>query len=327
MTKAIVINDYGDADVLSWQDISLPSLGSQDVLVDNKAISFNMIDTYFRKGLYPMDIPFVLGAEAVGVIKQVGENVTGFSEGDRVACVQPKQGAYAEQRVLDVANLVKVPDDISGEIVAASLLKGMTAQYLLKQTYQVQAGDTIVIYAAAGGVGIITTQWAKHLGATVIAISGSEEKCAIAKSNGADYVISMADTPIDNIADKVKEITAGKGVPVVYDSLGKDTYLASLDCLQARGLLVSYGNATGAVNDVNLLDLAKRGSLFVTRPTLFDYISTPEALAATANDLFDVLQKGIVNVHIGQRFALQDASAAHKAAESRQTTGSTILLP
>lgn len=327
MTKAIVVNDYGSADVLQWQDIILPNLSEHDVLLDHKAIGFNMIDTYFRKGLYPMDTPFILGAEAVGVIREVGSAVSGFKRGDLVATVQPQHGAYAEQRVLPVSCLIKIPDAIDSETVAASLLKGMTAQYLLKQTYTVKAGDTIVVYAAAGGVGSIITQWAKYLGANIIAIVGSAEKVSIAKDNGADYVLSLDKIEIDVIAQKVRQITNGKGVPVVYDSLGKETYIASLDCLQPKGLLVSYGNATGAVDNLNLLDLAKRGSLFVTRPTLFSYIATPETMMATANDFFDVIKQGAVKIHIGQRFALQDAVKAHLAAESRKTTGSTVLLP
>ena len=327
MSKAIVVNQYGDAKQLCWQEIDLPSVQPNEVLIKNKAVGFNMIDTYFRKGLYPMDVPFVLGAEASGDIVAVGADVTGFAVGDRVACVQPKQGAYAEQRIVPAQELIKIPDGIDHDVVAASLLKGMTAQYLLKQTYIVKAGDTIVVYAAAGGVGVILVQWAKHLGATVIAITGSAEKCALAESYGADYSIDMSTTAIDEIPIRVKELTQGRGVPVVYDSLGKDTFVASLDCLQPCGLLVSYGNATGAVTDISLLDLAQKGSLYVTRPTLFHYIATPESMAATANDLFDVIQQGIVKVNIGQRFALKDAAQAHIVAESRQTTGSTLLIP
>ncbi len=327
MPKAIVINHYGDTDQLQWQDIELPSLAPTEVLVENKAISFNMIDTYFRKGLYPMEVPFVLGAESSGNIIAIGSDVKDFAVGDRVACVQPKQGAYAEQRIISTENLIKIPDSIDHETVAASLLKGMTAQYLLKQTYPVQAGDTVVIYAAAGGVGTILVQWAKHLGANVIAITGSAEKCALAKDNGADHTIDMSEISVSEIAGHVRRMTNGQGVPVVYDSLGKDTFIASLDCLQPRGLLVSYGNATGAVTDVNLLDLAQKGSLFVTRPSLFHYISTPKSMATTANDLFEAIEKGVLTISIGQCFALKDAALAHKAAESRQTTGATVLLP
>ena len=326
-TKAIVINEYGDTSAMQWQEIDLPDLQADEVLVKIVTVSFNMIDTYFRKGLYPMEKPFVLGAEAVGVIEAIGTDVIDFDVGDRVASVQPKEGAYAQYRVLNQASLIKVPDNLDDDTVAASLLKGMTAQYLLKQTYQVQAGDTIVVYAAAGGVGSILTQWAKHLGARVIGITSTKEKAALATQQGADFVINTSETPVEKIAEQVLAYTNGQGVPVVYDSLGKDTFYISLDCLQQRGLLVSYGNATGAVSDVNLLELAKRGSLYVTRPILFDYISKPGAMKKVAEDLFAVIEQGIIKIEIGQQFALKDAAQAHLAAESRATTGSTILKP
>jgi len=279
-TKAIVINEYGDTSAMQWQEIDLPDLQADEVLVKIVTVSFNMIDTYFRK------------------------------VGDRVASVQPKEGAYAQYRVLNQASLIKVPDNLDDDTVAASLLKGMTAQYLLKQTYQVQAGDTIVVYAAAGGVGSILTQWAKHLGAKVIGITSTKEKAALATQQGADFVINTSDTPAEKIAEQVLAYTNGQGVPVVYDSLGKDTFYISLDCLH-----------------VNLLELAKRGSLYVTRPILFDYISKPGAMKKVAEDLFAVIEQGIVKIEIGQQFALKDAAQAHLAAESRATTGSTILKP
>ena len=326
-TKAIIVQQYGDVSILQWQDTTLPELGGHDVLVQNHAVGFNMIDTYFRKGLYPAELPFVLGAESAGVVMEVGQSVKHYKPGDRVACVQPKSGAYARHRIVPESDLIHIPEEIDFETAAACLLKGMTAQFLLKQSYKVQAGDTIVIYAAAGGVGSILTQWAKYLGATVIAISGSAEKCQIAKSHGADFTIDMSSVAVADIPLKISELTSGKGVPVVYDSLGQQTFIASLDCLQPRGLLVSYGNATGAVENVNLLDLAKRGSLYVTRPVLFSYVDTPEKLAASATDLFNVVKKDIVSIKIGQRFPLENATQAHLAAESRQTQGSTILIP
>ncbi|MDF1586486.1 quinone oxidoreductase family protein [Marinimicrococcus flavescens] len=325
MSMRIVIHEHGGPDVLKVEDHDPGRPGPGEALVRHSAVGLNFIDTYFRTGLYPPagGLPFTPGNEAAGVVEAVGEGVTEVKAGQRVAYAT-SLGAYAAERVMPAKALLPLPDAIADEQAAAMMLKGMTAQYLLRQTYRVKEGDTILIHAAAGGVGLIATQWAKHLGATVIGTAGSKEKAEIARAHGADYVILYKE---EDFAERVKEITNGKKLPVVYDGVGKATFMGSLDCLRPRGLMVSYGNASGAVDAFNLGILAQKGSLFVTRPTLFGYTSTREELVACASDLFDVVAKGAVKIEINQRFKLAEAADAHRAIESRATTGSTVLLP
>lgn len=326
MATKIVVRACGGPEVLEVIDGDTPAPGKGEIRVRHTAIGLNYIDTYFRSGLYPppMGLPFTPGLEAAGVVEATGEGVDSVKVGQRVAYGTGPLGAYSSSRVMPADKVIAIPDSIADEAAAAMMLKGMTTQYLLRQTYAVNQGDTILIHAAAGGVGLIAGQWAKHLGATVIGTAGSEEKAALAKAHGYDHVILYR---TEDIAKRVKEITDGKGVPVVYDGVGKDTFEASLDCLQPRGLLVSFGNASGAVTGVSLGILAAKGSLYVTRPTLASYTATPADLAACANDLIDVVAKGAVKIEVNQRFPLTEAADAHRALESRGTTGSTVLLP
>jgi len=322
--KAIRFAKPGGPDVLQLEDIELPPLRSGEVRVRHTAIGVNFIDTYQRSGLYPVPLPSGLGLEAAGVVEAAGENVTALARGDRVAYCTGPIGSYAEANNIPADRVVKLPPGISDETAAAALLKGMTAQYLLKRTYAVGRGDAIVFHAAAGGVGLIACQWAKHLGATVIGTVGSEEKAALAKENGCTHVLN---TRSETWAQRVRELTAGQGVPVVYDGIGKDTFMASLDCLALRGMLVSFGNASGAVSPFEPGILSAKGSLYLTRPTLFHYTRTPRELQETADDLFSVILSGAVKIAIHQRFALADARQAHEALHSRATTGATLLIP
>jgi NADPH2:quinone reductase len=326
MATKIVVRECGGPEVLELTEGEVPSPGKGEIRVRHTAIGLNYIDTYFRSGLYPppMGLPFTPGLEAAGIVEAKGEGVDSVEVGQRVAYGTGPLGAYATMRLMPAEKVIALPDAVADETAAAMMLKGMTTQYLLRQTYAVKPGDTILIHAAAGGVGLIAGQWAKHLGATVIGTAGSEEKAALAKAHGYDHVILYR---TEDIAARVKEITDGKGVPVVYDGVGKDTFEASLDCLGPRGLLVSFGNASGAVTGVNLGILAAKGSLYVTRPTLASYTATQADLVACANDLIDVVAKGAVKIEVNQRFPLTEAANAHRALESRGTTGSTILLP
>ena len=326
MVTKIMVRKVGGPEVLEVTEGVVGEPGAGEIRVRHTAIGLNYIDTYFRTGLYPppMGMPFTPGLEAAGVVEALGEGVTNVKVGQRVAYGTGPLGAYCGERVMPAAKVTAVPDSIADETAAAMMLKGMTVQYLLRQTYAVKPGDTILIHAAAGGVGLIAGQWAKHLGATVIGTAGSEDKATIAKAHGYDHVILYRK---EDIAARVKEITGGKGVPVVYDGVGKDTFEASLDCLQPRGLLVSFGNASGAVTGVNIGILAAKGSLYVTRPTLASYTATPADLEACANDLIDVVAKGAVKIEVNQRFDLAQAAEAHRALEGRATTGSTVLLP
>ncbi len=323
MPHAIRIHETGGPDVMRWEEVDVGQPGPGEVRVRNTAVGLNFIDTYHRTGLYPMPLPTTLGMEGAGVIEAVGPKVKGFKTGDRVAYANPI-GAYAEVCVRPVARLVKIPAGVDDRIAAAIMLKGMTAWYLCKRTYKVGKGDTIVVHAAAGGVGQILAQWTKYLGATVIGTVGSDEKAALAKKAGCKHVIV---TSKEDFVARVKEITKGKGVPVVYDGVGKDTFMGSLDCLAPRGYMVSFGNASGAVTQFNPGLLAAKGSLFLTRPTLFNYIATPEDLAAAARDLFAVVKKKVVKISINQTYPLREAAQAHRDLEARKTTGSTILLP
>ncbi len=325
MPHRIVVRAHGGPEVLELESVAAPVPGPGEALVRHRAIGLNYIDTYFRTGLYPppTGLPFVPGNEGAGVVEAVGPGVTEVEPGQRVAYAAGL-GAYAELRTIAADRLVPLPDSVDDATAAAMMLKGMTAQYLLRQTYRVQPGDTILFHAAAGGVGLIACQWARHLGATVIGTVGSAAKAELALAHGCAHVIDYTN---EDFVARVKEITGGKGVPVVYDGVGKATFLASLDCLRPRGLMVSFGNASGAVEPFNLGILSQKGSLYVTRPTLFTYTATRADLLACAGELLDIVAKGAVRVEIHQRYKLADAAEAHRALESRATTGSTILEP
>jgi NADPH2:quinone reductase len=324
MIKAIRFEKTGGSDVLQYVDYDLPPPAKGQVQVRHTAIGVNFIDTYHRTGLYVLPLPSGLGSEAAGVVAALGEGVTNYKIGERVGYCSGAIGSYAQANNVAAEKLVRLPDGISDEVAAAILLKGMTTQYLIRRIHPVKAGETIVFHAAAGGVGQIACQWARHLGATVIGSTTSPEKVELAKANGCAYVLNTKDAGWEK---KVREITGGKGVPVVYDSIGKDTFLAGLDCLQPRGIMVTYGNASGPVDPFPPSMLAAKGSLFVTRPILAHYTSTAEEVQATADDLFKVVESGAVKIAINQRFALKDAAKAHDALTSKKTTGATILIP
>jgi NADPH:quinone reductase len=322
MTHAIRIAAFGGPEVLSWQPIEVPAPGPGEVLLKHTAVGLNFIDVYERTGLYPNALPFGLGREAAGVVEAVGPKVSSLAIGDRVAYVLSSAGAYSQRRVAPADRLVKLPNDIRDSVAAAIMLKGLTAQALLRRTYRVKRGDTVLIHAAAGGVGLILTQWAKHLGARVIAVVGSADKATLVREHGADLVLLVD----DDWVRAARDYTRGQGVAVVYDSVGQATFMRSLDCLRPLGMMVTFGNASGPVPPFAPLELAKRGSLFITRPTLFHYIATRPMLTRAAQELFAVVQQGAVRVHIGQTYALQDAAQAHRDLEARKTVGSTILL-
>ena len=325
MAQAIMVRTLGGPDVLKIEGITLSAPGPGEVQIRQVAVGVNFIDVYFRTGLYKSaeGLPFIPGKEGAGIVTAVGDNVSSFAVGDRVAYAS-SDGAYASERNIEISQLVKVPDDITLETAAAMMLKGMTAQYLLNQTFKVGPETTLLFHAAAGGVGLIAGQWAKALGATVIGTAGSQDKIDLALEHGYDHMINYR---TDNFVSAVKEITGGKGVDVVYDSVGKDTYPASLDCIKPRGLWVSFGNSSGPVEGVNIGILAQKGSLFATRPTLFSHVSTRPALEACANSLFDVVQSNKVRININQTYALADASQAHADLEARKTSGTTLLIP
>ncbi len=322
--KVVKFDTVGGPDVLQYTDGYLAAPGPGEVQIRHHAIGLNYIDTYHRSGLYPLPLPSGIGLEASGVIEELGANVKGFKVGDRVAYGTGPLGAYAEVRNFPANRLVKLPKEIADETAAGMMLKGMTARYLLRATYKVKKGETILLHAAAGGVGQIVSQWAKALGARVIGVVGTEEKMAIAKQQGCAEVINSS---TDNIVARVRDLTDGKGVPVVYDGVGQATFAASLDCLSPRGMLVSFGNASGPVKAFNLGELASKGSLYVTRPTLFNYTSTDEDFQETAEDVLDVVKSGKVKIPVNQKYALKDASQAHRDIEARKTTGTTVLLP
>lgn len=324
MPKAIIIEEFGDAEVLQWRDIPDAQPGPGEVLIRHTAIGLNFIDTYQRSGLYPLEVPSGLGLEAAGVVEAVGSDVDYVVAGDRVAYTSMPPGAYSEQRVYGVDKLVKLPDGIDDRTAAAAMLKGLTAWYLLHRSYKVAEGDSVLLYAAAGGVGLIVSQWAKSLGVNVIGVVSTPEKAALAKQHGCAAIV-MADAA-DFVA-QVRGLTNGKGVAAVYDSVGKDSFVQSLDCLRRHGTMVSFGNASGAVEPFSVLELGKRGSLFLTRPAVFDFIGTPEELRNAAAWLFAVIASGVVSIEINQTWPLAEAAAAHRALEGRQTTGSTILVP
>jgi len=323
MSKAIRIHVNGGPEVMKWEDVPTPEPGPGEALIRQAAVGLNYIDVYFRTGLYKApSMPLVIGQEGAGTVVAVGANVTAVAPGDRVAYAG-SIGGYATQRVISADRLVKVPEAITFETAAAMMLKGMTAEYLVRRTYPVKPGDTIVVHAAAGGVGLILCQWAAHLGATVIGVVSNEEKAALAHANGAAHTV----VGYGGLVAAVKRITGGAMVPVVYDSVGKDTFTTSLDCLAPLGLMASFGNASGPVPPVELGILAAKGSLYLTRPTLATYVAKRADLERSAAELFDVVAQGAVKIQVNQTFALQDAAAAHIALESRQTTGSTVLIP
>lgn len=323
MTKAIRIHETGGPEVLTYEDHDPGKPGKGEVLVEHKAIGLNFIDVYFRTGLYKSELPMIPGGEASGVVVSVGEGVRGFEPGDRVAyCV--RGGAYCQARVIAADRLVKVPDSVSDEQAAAMMLKGMTAWYLLHRTYAVKSGDTILCHAAAGGVGLIVGQWAKHLGCTVIGTAGSPEKIDLARAHGYDHVINYR---TEDFVAKVAEIAGQGKCAVVYDSVGKDTFPGSLDCLRPLGTFVSFGQSSGTIPPFDLGILGQKGSLFATRPTLFTYIEKRVDLEAATSAVFDVIANGVVKVMVNQTYPLKDVARAHSDLEGRKTTGATVLVP
>ncbi len=324
MTHAIRVHETGGPEVLRWEEVEVGAPGAGEIRVRHTAVGLNYIDVYFRTGLYPAPgMPFVPGFEAAGVVEALGPEVSGLAVGDRIAYSTGPVGAYTEERVMSADRVVRLPDTISDEQAAAMMLQGMTAQYLLRRTYRVQKGDTILVHAAAGGVGLILCQWAKHLGATVIGTVGSDEKAELARANGCTHPIVYTR---EDFVPRVLELTGGAKVPVVYDSVGVDTFERSLDCVAPLGTLVLYGQASGPVPPFDLGQLAAKGSLFITRPTLFTYTATRADLEATAGELFDVVGSGAVNIAVNQKFPLAEAAEAHRALEARRTTGSTVLV-
>jgi NADPH2:quinone reductase len=321
---AIRFHQTGGPEVLSWDSVDVGDPGPGEVRVRHSAVGLNYIDTYHRSGLYPVTLPSGLGLEAAGVIEAVGEGVTGVAPGDRVAYGTGPLGAYAEARVMTPDTLLRLPDAIDDRAAAAMMLQGLTVQYLIRRLFRVEPGMTVLFHAAAGGVGLIACQWLKHLGATVIGTVGSPEKAELARAHGCDHTILYRE---EDFVARVKEITGGKGVPVVYDGVGKDVFDGSLDCLSRLGMMVTYGNASGPVSAVSPLTLNAKGSLFLTRPKLMDYAATREELVAMADDLFAVVASGAVRIAVNQTYALKDAAQAHRDLEGRKTTGSTVLLP
>ena len=323
MTKAIRIHAHGGPEVMHWEDVPTPEPGPGEALVRHAAVGLNYIDVYFRTGLYKSQLPATIGMEAAGTVVAVGAGVTEVAAGDRVAYASAPIGAYATERTIAADRLVNLPDGIDFNTGAAMMLQGMTAQYLLRRTHRVQPGETILVHAAAGGVGLILCQWAKHLGATVIGVVSTPDKADLARANGAAHVL----VGYNDLPAEVKRLTGGAMVPVVYDSVGKDTFMASIDCLAPLGLMASYGNSSGPVGSVDIGLLAARGSLFLTRPSLATYTAKRADLEATCADLFEVVLAGAVRIRVNQTFPLAEAADAHRALEARRTTGSTVLVP
>jgi NADPH2:quinone reductase len=323
MPHAIRLYETGGPEKLKWEEAQVGDPGPGELRIKNSAVGLNFIDTYHRSGLYPLPLPATIGMEGAGVVEAVGPKVKDFKKGDRVAYANPV-GAYADVLLRPADRLVKIPAGVDEQTAAAIMLKGMTAWYLTRRTHAIKKGETVVVQAAAGGVGQILSQWAKHLGATVIGTVGSDEKVEAARKAGCKHVIV---TSKENLVDRVKEITKGSGVPVVYDGVGKATFLASLDCLRPLGLMVSYGNASGPVDPLNIGILSQKGSLFLTRPTLFSYTAKREDLLQAASELFALVKKKVLKISVKQTYPLKDAAAAHADLEARKTTGSTVLLP
>lgn len=324
MAHAIRLHATGGPEVLTWEAVGVGDPGPGEVKLDQSAVGLNYIDTYHRSGLYPMQLPAGIGMEGAGTVTAIGAGVTDLAVGDRVCYASMPLGAYATERLMPADRLVKIPDGVGDREAAGMMLQGMTVEYLIRRTYPVKAGDTVLFHAAAGGVGLIACQWLSHLGATVIGTVGSEEKAERARAHGCTHTILYRH---EDVAARVRELTDGRGVPVVYDSVGKDTWLPSLDSLEPRGLMVSFGNASGPVDAVNLGILAQKGSLYVTRPTLMTYTASVEDLRASAAALFDVVTSGAVTIPVNQTYPLAEAAQAHRDLEARKTTGSTVLLP
>jgi len=323
MTHAIRFHRPGGPEVLVWEEVQVGKPGPGEARIRHTAVGLNFVDIYNRSGLYPAQLPSGLGGEGAGVVEEVGSGVTHLKPGDRVAYGAAPIGSYAEARLIPADRLLKLPDSIDDKTAAAMMLKGLTVQYLIRQTYRVKSGDTILLHAAAGGVGLILSQWAKHLGATVIGTVGSDDKAKLAKAHGCAHTIVYTR---EDFVKRVDEITGGKKVPVVYDSVGKDTFLKSLDCLAPLGVVALFGQSSGSVEPLNLGILAQKGSLFVTRPTLNTYAAKHEALTAMAKELFDVVQSGAVKIEVHQTYPLKDAAKAHADLAARKTTGSTVFL-
>ena len=323
MPHAIRIHEYGGPEVLRWEAVDVGEPRADEVRIRHTAIGLNFIDVYERTGLYRSALPLIPGKEAAGVVEAVGRSVRHVRVGDRVAYTLSASGAYSEVRVMSAERLIRIPDAMSDALAAAMMLKGLTAQVLLRQVHRVRKTDTLLIHAAAGGVGSILVQWAKHIGAAVFAVVGSEEKATLARELGADHVLLSQ----DDWAAQVRSLTRGRGVSVVYDSVGHDTFMSSLDSLQPRGLMVSFGNASGPAPAIAPLELSKRGSLFLTRPTMFHYVGTRAALTRAAQELIDLITRSVISVRVGQTYSLQDAARAHRELEARRTTGSTVLTP
>ena len=324
MVKAVRMHVTGGPEVMVYEDVDLGKPGPGEVLVRHKACGLNYIDVYFRTGLYPQQLPAGLGMEGAGVVEAIGDGVTYVSVGDRVAYAGRPIGAYSEARIMPADNLVRLPATISFETAAAMMLQGLTVQYLFHRTFPLKGGETILFHAAAGGVGLIACQWARAIGVTMIGTVGSDEKAALAKEHGCTHVINYN---TENFVERVKEITGGKGVPVVYDSIGKDTFIGSLDCLAPLGMMVSFGNASGPVPTFSLNELASRGSLFITRPSLMSYTAKRQDLETMAAHLFSMVESGKVKIDIRQRYPLSEVAQAHRDLEARKTTGSTLLIP
>ncbi len=322
MPHAIRIHKYGGPEAMQWEEVQVGAPGPGEALIRQTAVGVNFVDVYIRTGLYPSNLPTGLGAEGVGVVEAVGSGVDYLKKGDRVAYGSSPLGAYAEARLIPADRLLKLPEGIDDKRAAAMMLKGLTAQYLLRQTYKVKKGDTILVQAAAGGVGLILCQWAKHLGATVIGTVGSDDKAKLAKANGCDHPIVYTR---EDFVTRVAELTGGKKLPVVYDGVGKDTFMKSLDCLQPFGLCVLFGNASGAVDNFNTGVLAAKGSLYLTRPTLNTYGAKRENMVQMAQELFEVVRSGAVKIEVNQTYPLREAGRAHRDLESRKTTGSSVL--
>ena len=325
MPKAIRIHQTGGPDAMQWEDVEIGAPGPGEIRIRHEAVGLNYIDVYFRTGLYPApSLPFSPGLEGAGIVEALGEGVGSLAVGDRVAYAAPPVGAYAQERLMPAEKVVKVPAGIDARQAAAMMLQGMTVEYLLRRTCPVRSGDTILFHAAAGGVGLIACQWAKHLGATVIGTVGSDEKAELARAHGCDHTIVYTR---ENFTERVRELTNGAGVPVVYDAVGRDTFEGSLDCLRPRGMLVSFGQSSGKIDPFDVGILSAKGSLYITRPTLMTYTASRTDLEDSAQALFDVVGSGAVRITVNQTFPLAEAANAHRALESRRTTGSTVLMP
>ena len=324
MAHAIRIHRYGGPEEMVWEETETGRPGAGEVLLRQTAVGLNFIDTYNRTGYYPLpELPATLGREAAGVVEETGEGVDEFRPGDRVAYALTP-GAYVEERLISADQLVPLPEEVDDRQAAAVMIKGLTAHYLLRKTYEVKAGDRILVHAAAGGVGLLLCQWAKHLGATVIGTVGSPEKAALARAHGCDVPVLYKD---EDFVERVREITDGEGLPVVYDSVGETTFMKSLDCLAPLGVMVTYGQSSGPAPPLEVTTLAQKGSLFLTRPTLFHYVARRESLLANSSELLDLVSRGVLRIEIGQTYPLRDAVQAHRDLEARKTTGSTILIP